>query len=129
MPRDRVAVIGGWGLFTDSVAAALASKPGFRVRRFSLEDEDALSEEISAFEPDVVVAVGGADRPIPQAALMHMEEGVAVVTLDPTEPTMSFTYQERNTRATLEHVLGVVRAMLHSRKTSCKERQRKGGAV
>lgn len=110
MYRDRVAVVGGRGLFGDTVVAALASKRRFHVRRFSLDDQSTTSRELAAFKPDMIVLVGGIDQPLPQAILPQIEKGVVIVTLDPGEPTMDFSCQVRQAPATLETVMRTVQA-------------------
>ncbi|MBF8267567.1 MAG: hypothetical protein HW388_1075 [Dehalococcoidia bacterium] len=110
MERDRVAVVGGKGLFGDTVVAALASKRRFHVQRFFLDDQSATARELNAFKPDMIVLVGGIDQPVPQAILSQMEKGVVIVTLDPGEPTMDFSCQVRQAPATLETVMRTVQA-------------------
>ena len=108
--RERVAVVGGRGLFEETVAAALVSKRHLHVRRFALDEESTMSREIGAFKPDMIVLMGSIGQPVPQAILPQIEKGVAIVTLDPTKPTMDFSYQVREAPATLETVLRTVEA-------------------
>lgn len=110
MRRERVAVLGGKGLFEDSVVAALAAKPGLLVRRFSLSDVGATSGEINTFAPDMVVLVGDIDQAVPPNVIPHIDNGMAVLTLDPVEPAMGFSYRVRKSPASLDSVLRTMRA-------------------
>ena len=110
LQRNRVAVIGGKGLFGDTVVAALASERRFLVQRFSIEEQSSMSEQIDTFEPDMIVLVGGIDLPLPQAVHSQLQKGVAIVTLDPREPTLDFSCQVRQAPATLDMVMRTVEA-------------------
>lgn len=120
MRRDRVAVLGRRGIFEDSLVAALASNGSLRVRQFPLAYQGATPGEIRAFGPDVVVVVGK-DWPALPDAVLPLKEGVAIITLDPREPNMSFSYLDSRAPATLDSVLEVVRtarAVLRTKRTS-----------
>ncbi len=136
MRRDRVAVLGAGGLFQNSLVEALASHRWFLVRRFPLDDPEATVERVNAFGPQVVLVVRSTDAPVPPAALSLMERGIPIITLDPKEPAMTFSFQERNTSATLGRVLEALRAACtlssgraHSATTSRGKRTGEGGGA
>ena len=104
MRRDRVALIGGAGVFEDSLAATLASNRSVRVRRFDQDDD------VAAFDPDVIVIVGPAEAANEAEEAPQFAEGVAVLRLDPLESTMSFSCRTGRTPASLDSVLAAVRA-------------------
>ncbi|MBI4340337.1 MAG: hypothetical protein HY680_10380 [Chloroflexi bacterium] len=110
MRRDRVAVLGEEGLFQASLMEALATQRWFEVQSFSTADPEAAVAQVSAFQPHVVLVVRSSGEPVPQAVFSQMEKGVPILTLDPKEPAMTFSFQERKASTTLDRVLEALRA-------------------
>lgn len=111
MRRDRVAVAGAHGLFTESVQAALNVQRGTEVRYFDIDENGALSPDIQEFEPNVLVIVERLGLEIWDRARTQVGESVGIVTLNPVEPTMSVFVQAFGVPATLDIVIDAVTAV------------------